>query len=56
MDNISENNIDKRKHIKGASLVEYALLAALISILCMIAIRTLGQKISGSFSTHASQL
>ena len=45
-----------KKKQKGASLVEYALLAALIAVLCIIAIRGLGNKISSQFSTIARQL
>lgn len=34
---------------KGASLVEYALLVALIAIVCIVAVRTLGGTISNQF-------
>jgi pilus assembly protein Flp/PilA len=46
----------KVKKQKGASLVEYALLAALIAVLCIIAMRALGNKVSTQFSAIASQL
>src|SRR4029077_8578756 len=36
---------------RGASLVEYALLVALIAVVCIIAIRVLGTKASSSFSS-----
>jgi pilus assembly protein Flp/PilA len=36
---------------RGASLVEYALLVALIAVVCIIAIQVLGQKASSSFSS-----
>jgi Flp pilus assembly pilin Flp len=41
---------------KGASLVEYALLIALISTVAIVAINTIGQKVSQQFSTVASRL
>ena len=39
---------------KGASLVEYALLVALIAVIAIVAIRTLGQQVSGRFSQLAN--
>ena len=41
---------------KGASLVEYALLVALIAVICIVSVRVLGQKASQRFSTSASAL
>ena len=41
---------------KGASLVEYALLVALIAVACIVAIRALGSKISQQFSYTGGQL
>jgi pilus assembly protein Flp/PilA len=38
---------------KGASLVEYALLVALIAVVCIVAMRTLGNQVSGKFSSLA---
>ena len=35
---------------RGASLVEYALLVALIAVVCIVAITFLGQKASSTFS------
>lgn len=35
---------------RGASLVEYALLVALIAVIAIIAIRGLGRQVSSSFS------
>lgn len=43
-----------RAHIKserGASLVEYALLVALIAVVCIAAVTTLGKAASSKFST-----
>lgn len=41
---------------RGASLVEYALLLALIAVVCIIAITTLGDKASENFQSVASSL
>ena len=39
---------------RGASLVEYALLVALIAVVCLVAIAFLGQAASSRFSTVGS--
>ncbi len=36
---------------RGASLVEYALLVALIAVVCIVAIRFLGQEAEDSFDS-----
>jgi pilus assembly protein Flp/PilA len=36
---------------RGASLVEYALLVALIAVVCIAAVTTLGKSASSKFST-----
>ena len=41
---------------RGASLVEYALLLALIAVVCIVAITSLGRKASSSFSSISSQI
>jgi len=41
---------------RGASLVEYALLVALIAVVCVIAIQILGSNASTSFSKTGSGL
>ena len=41
---------------KGASLVEYALLVALIAVICIVAVTSLGQKASEKFSVTASAI
>ena len=41
---------------RGASLVEYALLVALIAVVCIAAISLLGKNASSKFSNVASQL
>jgi pilus assembly protein Flp/PilA len=43
-------------HERGASLVEYALLVALIAIVCLAAIAFLGNAASSRFSTVGSQV
>jgi len=45
--------VDKKDQ-GGASLVEYALLVALIAVVAIVAIRTLGQNVSTNFSQVAS--
>jgi pilus assembly protein Flp/PilA len=41
---------------RGASFVEYALLVALIAVICIIAITVLGQNASTSFSSTAGAI
>ena len=41
---------------EGASLVEYALLVALIAVVCILAITFLGGRASAKFSTIGSNL
>ena len=41
---------------RGASLVEYALLVALIAVVCAVAIRALGQRTNSSFSSTGSAI
>lgn len=46
-------------HIKserGASLVEYALLVALIAVVCIAAVTTLGRNASSKFSNTGSAI
>jgi len=40
----------------GASLVEYALLVALIAVICIVAVGFLGRKANDSFSKTGSAL
>ncbi|MCI5065443.1 Flp family type IVb pilin [bacterium] len=42
------------KKEEGASLVEYALLVALIAVVCIVAITTLGNQVSTKFSEISS--
>jgi pilus assembly protein Flp/PilA len=41
---------------RGASLVEYALLVALIAVVCIAAVSMLGQNASEKFSTVGSAI
>jgi pilus assembly protein Flp/PilA len=41
---------------RGASLVEYALLVALIAVVCIVAVTILGQEASSKFSQVASAI
>jgi pilus assembly protein Flp/PilA len=41
---------------RGAAMVEYALLVALIAVVCLVAIAFLGTSTSTKFSTVGSQL
>ncbi|HLT16501.1 MAG TPA: Flp family type IVb pilin [Acidimicrobiales bacterium] len=41
---------------RGASLVEYALLVALIAVVCIVAIQFLGDKADSSFSSTGSAI
>jgi pilus assembly protein Flp/PilA len=44
------------KNERGAALVEYALLLALIAVVCIIALTTLGNKANSKFESIGSQL
>ena len=41
---------------KGASLVEYALLVALIAVVCIVAVTFLGGNAKGKFSSIGSSI
>jgi pilus assembly protein Flp/PilA len=41
---------------RGASLVEYALLLALIAAVCIVAVTALGSHLSSSYSTTGTSL
>jgi Flp pilus assembly pilin Flp len=56
MNNNSTNSNKEQNKEEGASLVEYALLVALIAVICVVAVRTLGRKASQRFSAQASYL
>jgi pilus assembly protein Flp/PilA len=44
------------KEEDGAALLEYGMLVLLIAVLCIVAIKSLGQKVSNGFSTVNSTL
>jgi pilus assembly protein Flp/PilA len=44
------------RHEEGATLAEYGLLLALIAVVCIAAITTLGTKISSMFSSVAASI
>lgn len=46
----------KCKTDRGASLVEYALLVALIAVVCIVAVTLLGRSASSKFSSVGSSL
>ena len=41
---------------RGASLIEYALLLALVAVVCIVAVTALGQKASRNFSSLSSTI
>jgi pilus assembly protein Flp/PilA len=41
---------------RGAALVEYALLVALIAVVCVMAVQTLGERSKSSFERTGSEL
>ena len=45
-----------RRADRGASLVEYALLAALIALVCVVAVTYFGDSTSGSLSSAGSHV
>lgn len=49
-------NCANKKNGKGASLVEYALLVALIAVVALAAVTAMGQKVSETFSESVSAL
>ena len=44
------------KNERGAALVEYALLLALIAVVCIVALTTLGGKASSKFTSIGNSL
>lgn len=47
---------ERRKNDKGATAVEYGLLVALIAAIIIIAVATLGTKITGAFNKVNSSI
>jgi pilus assembly protein Flp/PilA len=48
--------VSKAKTDRGASLVEYALLVALIAVVCIVAITFLGNSASSQFNNVGSSI
>lgn len=46
----------RTKTDRGASLVEYALLVALIAVVCIVAVQILGREENESFSSTGSAI
>ena len=44
------------KEEEGAALLEYGMLVLLIAVLCIVAIKTIGSKISNGFNSVNSNL
>ena len=44
------------KEEEGAALLEYGMLVLLIAVLCIVAIKTIGSKISNGFNTVSTNL
>jgi Flp pilus assembly pilin Flp len=53
---VVEKNVKTKKKQKGASLVEYALLVALIGVGAVAAMTLLRDRVSSSFSTTGVQM
>jgi pilus assembly protein Flp/PilA len=49
-------SVEQKNKEQGASMVEYALLVALIAVIAIVAVRTLGQSVSQTFSEIASTI
>ncbi|MGH9066887.1 MAG: Flp family type IVb pilin [Acidimicrobiales bacterium] len=49
-----ERRLDRSE--SGASMVEYALLVALIAIVCVVALTALGKNIAGLFKSACSSM
>ncbi|MDD5633087.1 MAG: Flp family type IVb pilin [Methylococcales bacterium] len=50
------NKIQLSNKQKGATMVEYAIMVALIAIVAIAAVTLLGQNVSGTFNSVASSL
>ncbi|MDD5265881.1 MAG: Flp family type IVb pilin [Methylococcales bacterium] len=50
------NKIQLSNKQKGATMVEYAIMVALIAIVAIAAVTLLGQNVSGTFNSIASSL
>lgn len=50
------NHSEKGRRERGASLVEYALLVALIAVVAIAAVRALGTAVSTQYSSISTQI
>ena len=56
LENNVETTIEEKSKEKGASMVEYALLVALIALIAIAAITVLGQQTSRVMSANSGEL
>ena len=54
--NISITNANSLKSERGAALMEMALMVALVAVMGIVSLQTLGNKISQSFTASTEQL
>jgi len=54
--NEQNTDIQKNEEETGASMVEYALIAALVAVVCIAAVTFLGQQASRAFSSIGSSV
>ena len=47
---------DHSEKERGATMVEYGLMVVLIVVICIVAVRTIGQKVSTGFSQTGSAM
>ncbi len=48
--------LPKRRNESGAAFIEYALLMALIAVVCIVAVTLFGERTNESFSSSGSAL
>ena len=56
MENTIKTVVEQKESEKGASMLEYALMAALIAVVCIAAVTLLGQNASKTFSAVGSSM
>ena len=56
MEQIKTEILEKNEDERGASMLEYALLAALIAVVCIVAVTTIGKEASTAFSKIGSSM
>ena len=55
-ENLNEKSLQNTEEEEGASLVEYALLVALIAIFCIAALKFLAGEVASTFSNIGNEL